>query len=376
MLPFGAPFVVIRLALVALLADAFNPKGFSKSEATCPALKRTPQKTETVEITLRYVDINPHAEQTIIMVHGWPGLWSTWSNQIKEFKNDYHLVVPDLRGFGESTHPGEARYSGNMGDMVGDLVCVLEHAKVKTAICMGHDWGSQVCYEAARMRPDIFVKVVGAVVPYIPSAGSFVPVNILVIALPNLKYQLYFDSNLDDATTELDKDIRRTVRATLRTVDSPPPGAFLQSTESFLDAWSQYKEIPPVPFFSLEEENYFVDQYALQGFKYTLQFYTTENLHASWENAQTQGNFTVTVPCLAIYPLQDPVANWMVVAKLLKTADFVSNLTTEILDGAHWVHLENPSKFNDIVRAWLSKPGVIGDLDFEMKGDARINDEL
>ena len=28
-----------------------------------------------------------------------------------------------------------------------------------------HDWGAQVCWEAARMRPDIFEAVAAAVVP-------------------------------------------------------------------------------------------------------------------------------------------------------------------------------------------------------------------
>lgn len=28
-----------------------------------------------------------------------------------------------------------------------------------------HDWGSQVCYEAARMRPDIFTAVVAIAIP-------------------------------------------------------------------------------------------------------------------------------------------------------------------------------------------------------------------
>jgi soluble epoxide hydrolase / lipid-phosphate phosphatase len=90
------------------------------------------------------------------MVHGWPSLWSTWSYQIQEFQvrsriknvflfsfvkyclqDDYHLIVPDLRGFGSSTHPDDVQSSGTMGDMVGDLVCILEHANVKSAICVG-----------------------------------------------------------------------------------------------------------------------------------------------------------------------------------------------------------------------------------------------
>ncbi|GLB33227.1 putative alpha beta-hydrolase [Lyophyllum shimeji] len=356
--PKFAAYVSAALTLLSALhsADAhFNPREHPRKVATCKALKRTPEPATIIELSLGYVDINPNAQKTIMMVHGWPSLWSTWSNQIQEFKEDYRLVVPNLRGFGESTHPGDTRTSGNMGDMVGDLVCILEHAGVSSAICMGHDWGSQVCYEAARMRPDIFEAVIGAVVPYIPSAGPFVPIKQLVPILPKLAYQLFFDSTLDAATAELDRDIRRTVRATLRTVSSPPPDLYLQSQDSFLDAWGHVEEIPPVPFFTAEEEDYFVEQYSIQGFRYTLQFYMTENRYASWQLAQSQGNHTIPQPALAIYPLSDPVADWMVAARLLKTAELVPNLSTELLEGAHWVHLENPVKFNAIVRAWLRK---------------------
>jgi soluble epoxide hydrolase/lipid-phosphate phosphatase len=51
-------------------------------------------------------------------------------------QDDHHLVVPDLRGFGSSTHPGDMQ--GTMGDLVGDLVCVMKHAKVQSATCIGY----------------------------------------------------------------------------------------------------------------------------------------------------------------------------------------------------------------------------------------------
>lgn len=35
---------------------------------------------------LEYVEINPEASTTLLMVHGWPSLWSSWSNQIEEFQ--------------------------------------------------------------------------------------------------------------------------------------------------------------------------------------------------------------------------------------------------------------------------------------------------
>ena len=33
-----------------------------------------------------YVDVNPSAPRSIIMVHGWPGLWCNWLHQIYAFK--------------------------------------------------------------------------------------------------------------------------------------------------------------------------------------------------------------------------------------------------------------------------------------------------
>jgi soluble epoxide hydrolase/lipid-phosphate phosphatase len=70
-----------------------------------------------------------------------------------------------------------------------------------------------------------------------------VPIQGLVGVLPKLTYQIYFDSKLDAAVAELDQDIRRTIRATLRTVDSPPPDEYLKSPDSFLGAWGHVKEV-------------------------------------------------------------------------------------------------------------------------------------
>jgi soluble epoxide hydrolase / lipid-phosphate phosphatase len=71
------------------------------------------------------------------MLHGWPGLWSNWGQQILEFQNEYHIIAVDHRGFGASTHPDDVESSGTMGDIVGDAACVLEHAGVEEAICLG-----------------------------------------------------------------------------------------------------------------------------------------------------------------------------------------------------------------------------------------------
>ncbi|KAJ7721334.1 Alpha/Beta hydrolase protein [Mycena maculata] len=350
--------VLYLFSCSASASSTFDPRSFSKSTATCTATNRPLGKKETtVDIRLDYVDINPSAQTTLILVHGWPSLWSSWSNQIQEFKEDYHLIVPDLRGFGESTHPDEVRRSGTMPDLVGDLACILKHANISSAVCVGHDWGSGVCYEAGRSRPDLFPGVVGITVPYMPAEGDYTPVQDLLGVLPKLSYQIFLDKTVQ-AIAELDPDMRRTIRATLRTVASPPPDDFLASQTSYLAAWDNVTEIPPVPFFTSDEEDYFVEQYSSQGFKYTLQFYSADaspDRYASWAFAHAQGNYTIPQPVLAIFPNEDPVADWELLSKILKSADFLPNLRTDIMPGSHWCHLEYPETFNALLRNWLDQ---------------------
>ncbi len=76
-----------------------------------------------------------------------------------------------------------------------------------------------------------------------PYAGPLVPMQALVAAHPRLAYQLYFDKQTHAAVTELERDIRRTLRSILRHVASPPPEDFLTSLDTMLGAWDRFEEV-------------------------------------------------------------------------------------------------------------------------------------
>jgi soluble epoxide hydrolase/lipid-phosphate phosphatase len=61
--------------------------------------------------------------------------------------------------------------------------------------------------------------------------------------IPHFGYQEYFAEQTSTAIAELNTDIRRTLRASLRTVASPPPSGFLTSTSSYLDAWKNVSTV-------------------------------------------------------------------------------------------------------------------------------------
>ena len=69
------------------------------------------------------------------------------------------------------------------------------------------------------------------------------PTETQVTAHPRLAYQLFFDRQTSAAADELDRDVRRTLRGTLRDVASPPPESFLTSRDTYMGAWDGADEV-------------------------------------------------------------------------------------------------------------------------------------
>ncbi|KXN91136.1 hypothetical protein AN958_02820 [Leucoagaricus sp. SymC.cos] len=122
-------------------------------------------------------------------------------------------------------------------------------------------------------------------------------------------------------------------------------------------------EIPPVPFFSAREEDYLVTAFERQGFSFG--FYTEEvKSTKSHTFDNKQGNFSIPQPVLSVLATKDPVADWSVAMKLLNSSALITDLTVKVcaelcfhmiqlVDGAHWVHLENPELVNKAIKEWL-----------------------
>ena len=41
----------------------------------------------------------------VLFLHGWPGFWYTWRKQIPVLSEKFQVIVPDLRGSGDSDKP-------------------------------------------------------------------------------------------------------------------------------------------------------------------------------------------------------------------------------------------------------------------------------
>jgi pimeloyl-ACP methyl ester carboxylesterase len=107
----------------------------------------------------------------VLLCHGFPAIWSSWKFQmIALAKAGYRVIAPDMRGYGRSSAPLDAELYTPF-HTVGDMVAILNALNVETATVIGHDFGANVAWYGAMMRPDRFTAVCGISVPYTAPGG-------------------------------------------------------------------------------------------------------------------------------------------------------------------------------------------------------------
>jgi pimeloyl-ACP methyl ester carboxylesterase len=110
----------------------------------------------------------------ILFVHGFPDTAYTWRKQMRAVASaGYRAIAPDMRGYGRSSAPADpALYTPFQ--TVGDLVGLLDVLQLSQATIAGHDWGANIAWNAAMMRPDRFNAVFCLAVPYSPRGKASV----------------------------------------------------------------------------------------------------------------------------------------------------------------------------------------------------------
>ncbi len=113
-----------------------------------------------------------------LLLHGFPDLAYGWRHLMPLLADaGYHVVAPDQRGFGRTTGWANAYDTAlapygllNMARDALALVAALGHRR--TAMLVGHDFGSPVAAYCALIRPDVFPSVVLMSAPF-PGPPAF-----------------------------------------------------------------------------------------------------------------------------------------------------------------------------------------------------------
>ena len=153
----------------------------------------------------------------LLLLHGFPELAYSWRNVMKPLADaGYHVIVPDLRGYGRTT--------GWNSDYDADLTPFRMLNKVRDALglvyafgydavaaVIGHDFGSPLAAWCAVTRPDVFKSVVMMSAPFggtpsipsgfanepaqaTPAQSSSIYDDLAALPRPRKHYQRYYQT--------------------------------------------------------------------------------------------------------------------------------------------------------------------------------------
>ena len=99
-------------------------------------------------ITMAVAEAGPVDAPPVILLHGFPESHRTWAKLVPLLGDRFRLIMPDLRGFGQSDRPQEVEAYA-MDRLVADLFALADACGVDRFALVGHDWGGAVAWAAA-----------------------------------------------------------------------------------------------------------------------------------------------------------------------------------------------------------------------------------
>jgi pimeloyl-ACP methyl ester carboxylesterase len=107
----------------------------------------------------------------VVLLHGWPGDRGDWRAVVPLVRGERELVVPDLRGFGESDkHAVELSEGYSAAAQARSVTALIEELGLGPVVLAGYDIGSRIAQLIARERPQLVRALVLA--PPLPGPGD------------------------------------------------------------------------------------------------------------------------------------------------------------------------------------------------------------
>ncbi|EON70222.1 MULTISPECIES: alpha/beta fold hydrolase [Bacillales] len=279
--------------------------------------------------------------QPIVLCHGWPEHAFSWRHQVTPLvEAGYHVIIPNQRGYGESSCPKEVtKY--DIEHLTGDLVALLDHYQYKDAIFMGHDWGASVVWSMALLHPERVNKMINLCLPY-QVRGERPWIDFMEEAFGDDYYFVHFNKQPGVADAVLDENAAQFLRNLYR--KNVPSQGSVEGMEMINLA----KATQPLgePVMSDDDLSVYITAFNKTGFTPSINWY--RNLNRNWH---LLGDVSPILhqPTLMIYGEKD------IIPPLPNIKDFVPNIDIKSLNTGHWIQEERPEELNQMILEWLEK---------------------
>jgi pimeloyl-ACP methyl ester carboxylesterase len=280
------------------------------------------------DIEERYVKINgvslhvvlagPEGAPPLMLLHGFPDFWYGWKNIISGLKDEFRLVVPDLKGFNLSDKPTQVE-DYDLKILVEDIKHLSEKLELDTFNLAGHDWGGVIAWAVAEKYPDTINKLIILNAPHYKVFRDKIEKN-----KSQRKASGYISQLIKDGSDELlmRDDFQMLRFATFQNARNK--GAFSEEDKAmYLDAWSQPEAL-----------------------KTSVHYYRANRRYEDWTGK-------IHVPTLVIFGMKD---NYVKPVVLEGLSDYVNDLKiVKSEDSSHWVMHDDPELVIASIRDFILK---------------------
>lgn len=277
------------------------------------------QVRSTDGVSLAVYEAGDPAAATLVAIHGYPDNHTVWDGLVAILADRFHVVTYDVRGAGDSGKPAR-RAAYRIPQLVDDFAAVLEATVPDGPVhVLGHDWGSIQGWSAITDP-----RLAGRIASYTSISG------------PGLDY----------------------AGPWMRDLRAHPRAALSQFAHSYYIALFQLPVLP-----DLAARRGLITRSASRAGAGAERVARTsaDALHGiQLYRANMFGRLgrprpaATEIPVLVIAPEDDPFLSPQL--QFEAPAPYVSDLTTRLVPGGHWVVSANPGLIAQLVTEFVDAP--------------------
>ncbi|HEX2969599.1 MAG TPA: alpha/beta hydrolase [Bacteroidales bacterium] len=291
-------------------------------------METTLRSTELNGISISYLEKGEG--KLLLFLHGFPDNAFTFQNQVDFFADrGYKVIAPFMRGYFPTTIPQDEKYySVSLGKDIIELIKFFGNEK---AIIVGHDWGATAAYAASIMNNERIEKLVAVSVP----RGTFSKALITNSCQQRKSWYIYFFQTrlAEHAISYNDFDFIKLI----------------------WHEWGAKKWEIPVSHLENVIKMFKKEGVSKAAINYYRCFFDTSKLSVNEsELLKKVSEEKIKVPTLYLHGSEDGCIG----SELCDGTEsfFDCNYEKKIIEGAgHFIHLEEPQKFNDIILSFIEK---------------------
>ena len=158
----AAPSLAQAAAIVAEATPADYSRdptrwGSAEIAALFPTFRHLDMRSKGAVIRVRHGGSGP----PLLLLHGYPNNHVLWHAVAAKLAQNYHVVCPDLRGYGDSSlpEPGEKLINYSHRVMAEDMIEVMEQLGHQRFFLIGHDRGARISHRMCLDHPERVMKL-------------------------------------------------------------------------------------------------------------------------------------------------------------------------------------------------------------------------